>query len=200
MDHSHLSTQFRGMVQHAAGTGVEFPPDVPGMAKIGGLHVPTSDVSMFMGPEDAKTGQPSWQSLHVQIPDEQGNIFSLGTMPKGSDPRDKEFSGMVMRGSKEVPIHSAEAFADLYGNVGPPSPFYREHNMERLDRANFISRLIGRRPGMAAVPGEGPKGMIYDLRSGDLSDADMNFSEANDVWREDKMRREREQQERRGDL
>ena len=173
MDMDHLAEQFAGILGHAAEQGVEFPPNMPGMARIGGLHVPTANVSM-----DLSTPRtPKYASMYVNVPDEHGNLYSLHTMPYAEDP-DDHFAGIGQHDGRSVPVPSAEAFANMYGNLGPASEFFQAHNADMLDKFHGVRALMGIGPGQAQANYD----HIYDLRSGDLTPANMHVQTAWKQW------------------
>lgn len=197
MDMDHLASQFSGVMRGAAEAGVELPPQLPGMAKIGGLHVPVADSSVYLGTDEGHDS-PNWQSLSMYVPDEHGNVFNLHA-GKG------EFGGNVRRGAEHVEFHSPEAFADLYGQIGPPEGKFPEWNSELLDMFHGTRQRMGIGPGMSRGALVSPDSAllaehVVDHRTGEVSDLAMSVHQAQTEWRKDYERRQHEARQRKEGL
>lgn len=195
----HLSDQFRNIVEQGRDMGIEFPPNMPGMARIGGLHVPVSTANIEVSKWESEDDTVEYD---LQIPDEKGNMFSAFVGSDSASGGKPFFGGHLVRPTSDehVKTNSAAEFADLYRNVGPASPEDAEHNASAMRRRVGIQRLMG------AGVGEMVAGMAsygqYDHEThdyvlhpvtGNMRKADMGWDEATAEW-------ERQEQERRGGL
>lgn len=185
MDMDHLAEQFAGILGHAAEQGIEFPPNMPGMARIGGLHVPVANVHISAYPHD-RNFPNGIRSMNVHVPDEHGNMFSLHTMPDDED--EVDFDGNTQHGSQSVKVPSAEAFANMYGNLDPADGWFKEENNYLLDKFRGMQPLMGIGTGQA----QGNFTHVYDLRSGAVAPARMHYYDAWHEWNEDRKRRKSE--------
>lgn len=198
MDMDHLAEQFSGVMRGAAEAGVELPPQLPGMARIGGLHVPVADSSVYVGTAGRGHDSPNWTALSMYVPDEHGNIFNLHA---GKD----EFNGNVRRGAEHVDFHSPEAFTDMYGQIGPPEGKFPEWNKELLDMFSGTRQRMGIGPGMSRGAFVSPdSGLlaehVVDHRTGEVSDPAMSMHQAQREWRKDYEQRKYDARQRREGL
>lgn len=203
MDMGKLSGQFSEVMERAASMGIEMPPEMPGMAKIGGLHVPVSDARIFAHAPDKNQGMGP--GLVLGIPDEKGNIYSLRTV-------EREATGPRMWGllsstgespHSDIEFDSADEFADIYGKVPEPSDRTREVNVQDMNWHRSISEKMGVGPGM--MPGFGfgfdpdPADVVFDPATGDVHAGKMSYSRATtEAVRERKQKEEQRRQMRGG--
>ena len=184
MSTDHLAEQFAGILGHAAEQGVEFPPEMPGMARIGGLHVPVANVHIAAYDPDGNF-KDGIKNMNVHIPDERGNMFSLHTTPMLDE---DEFGGTTQHGNQPVKVPSAEAFANMYGNLDPTDGWFKEENNYLLEKFHGIQPLMGIGTGQA----QGNSDHVYDLRSGAVAPARMHYYDAWQEWNNARKRRDSE--------
>jgi len=185
----NLSEQFGEILGLAREHGIETVPDMPGMLKVGGLHVPMSYGRVGIHENNFRGGLKGTAAFTV--PDERGNVFDLnfrhGTttslVGNVKNPETKDF----------IEFSGPDEFEKIYGNMPAADPETREMNMEQLDADSGISRLIGRRPGevvgvsndwsrpvQEVLNSQDPR--IFDPRTGDVRELNMPLNEAVDQW------------------
>lgn len=208
-DQSHLSTQFQRLLEGAAEMGVELPENMPGMARIGGLHVPVASTHMQM----ARTGKApeehfqQYDMLGLSVPDEQGNMHTLEVHPFDTGRQMSQtgfWSGTGWRTPKSNGSASAAEFAEKYGSLGTPDDSTRQTNLKKIDRLTFTDRLMGVVPGtvrgITATGASVQEGIhsVFDPRTGQSVDAAMDSVTAHSLWMKDWYRRQEEQDRRQG--
>lgn len=201
MSSRNLSAQFSDILAHAADLGVELPPDMPGMARVGGLHVPLSLAQMEVyNEDDPLTEFLGSGGLFLDVPDEKGNVFSVSTR---KDDKKREFTVV---GPDASYSNSPDEFVDMYRNAKAPHPEERAYNEQTVFENPRILHHLGGRPGQVvanhmdnAVKGEPFHDTSLMDRTGELSPAALTLPSAivaatND-WHEYQAAKARRQQE-----
>lgn len=199
-DHSqsHLSTQFQRLLEGSADLGVELPENMPGMARIGGLHVPVASAQMGLdrNPGGAEEHLSQYDVMRLHIPDEKGNMFQVETYPLDKR-RQMSGTGFVGMGDLHADrAKSAEEFADMYVNAEAPSERRKRMYAKEIDRHAVTDRLMGVAPGN--VWGYTNTGVsvaqgihsVFDPRTGEATGAKMSYPEAHSLWMKDWYRRQ----------
>ena len=177
-DFQHLGEQFAGVLRRAADMGIELPPDMPGMARIGGLHVPVSLAEMELYNDDDPLNKSAGPGLVLGVPDEKGNVFSVST-------RNGDKSKFSVVGPGTSHGHSPEEFVDMYKNAEPPDQLERVYNERTMFEDPRILRHLGGLPGQVvanhmnnAVTGNPVHNTGLMDRTGELSPAAMPLPSA----------------------
>jgi hypothetical protein len=188
-----LSSQFGPIIEGMAEHGIETVPGMPGMIKVGGLHVPAphAHLSIWSDP-----GKPAYHEFEANIPDEKGNLFRLTS--ERSEYGDSGFWASVVNPETRdhVTMDTADEFADLYKNIGAADPEdATKWNAREIDRNQAIADYMGAERGEWTGGTSTHKGDDYfrlawdhhivDPTTGDVRPAVMSRNEANIKWTED---------------
>jgi hypothetical protein len=190
MSERNLSSQFGPIIEGLGEHGIEMVPNMPGMMKVGGLHVPAPHPNLMVWTDP---GKPDYHEMQVDVPDEKGNLFTVSSerSPYGKTP----FWASVIDPETQdhVTVDSADQFADLYKGIGAADPEDAlKFNAREMDRHQAISDYMGAGRGewtgatnpRAASPG-GWEDHVLDPLTGDSRPAAMSREAANRKWHED---------------
>jgi hypothetical protein len=177
MSTRNLGKQFGALVDAGRAQGIEMLPTMPGMARIGKLHVPVSNFDVTQN-----DSLPNLSDFEVTAPDEHGNLYSIGGWPDGGLYGVIHGPGSSENGD-QVYFDSADDFADIYGKLGQPDDETRSANAREIAMRRSAMTKMGGGPGTVhaqhfPIEGEGSDIMqsyLLDPGSGDISPAKMSF-------------------------
>ena len=178
--------------------GVELPENMPGMARIGGLHVPVASAEMGL---DRNPGGPEehlqkYDAMHLHVPDEKGNLFFVKVYPfdKGREMSETKFESLGS--TRNDRVSSADEFADMYVNAEAPEEHRKRMFTKAIDRRTVTDRLMGVDPGN--VFGYTNTGLsveqgihsVFNPRTGEATGTKMTYNQAHGLWMKDWYRRQ----------